>query len=160
MKPFFIAVASVLVLGGAIVVYQQTTSSPDLNTEATSTVQNTSSTPPAPVTSTTTTSTPPVVTTGIVKGTVSIGPLCPVEPCAPNTEAYTSREVIVYRADGVTVVARKHLLANGTYSFSLQSGNYMINVLPQGIRTEPSKPFIVRAQQTTIVDFQIDTGIR
>ena len=74
---------------------------------------------------------------GVVSGKVSIGPICPVEqagvPCPVPTEAYTSREVILYSIDGVTIVKRMNFLSNGTYSFEVKPGTYILNIPRQGI---------------------------
>jgi hypothetical protein len=103
---------------------------------------------------------------GSISGKVTVGPICPVErvdnPCVAPPEAYTSREVIVYLTDGKTVVARKHFNADGTYSFNLKSGNYILGIPQTGIGGGSELPhaFTVKAGDLIRFDFSIDTGIR
>lgn len=109
---------------------------------------------------------PNAVEMGIVSGKVSIGPICPVEqagvPCPVPAEAYTSREVILYSSDGVAIVKRMNFLANGTYSFEVKPGTYILNIPRQGIdsSSELPKTIIVNSGKTTEFNFSIDTGIR
>ncbi len=113
---------------------------------------------------------------GDLKGTVTIGPLCPVEPCGLPSEqvaqVYEARKVIVYRQSTGSKVAEKNLSANGKYAFSLTPGTYIVdvsdaqgNALPlDGNRLEigNAKPQTVeiKSGETLILDFDIDTGIR
>lgn len=105
-------------------------------------------------------------TTGIIKGKVEVGPICPVAqagvPCPVPPEAYTSREIILYAANGTTTISRMHFLANGTYSFQVTPGAYVLNIPQQGIGGSGDVPetIIVKAGQTVEFNFQIDTGIR
>lgn len=100
---------------------------------------------------------------GILKGHATIGPNCPVEregiPCPPPPEAYTSRYIIVYKAGGQTEVARKNFDTKGNYQLELAPGTYIIKTL-SGINYYASKTVEIKANQTTILDFDIDTGIR
>ncbi len=104
---------------------------------------------------------------GVLEGKVSVGPICPVEqvnlPCPVPPSVYTSRELIVYQADGQTPVARQNFSEQGTYHFDLTPGTYIVDIshtggfgsskdLPQGVT--------IKANQTTEFDFSIDTGIR
>lgn len=109
---------------------------------------------------------PDVVTMGIIKGKVTVGPICPVEregvPCPVPQEAYTSREVILHKADGVTIVKRMHFLADGTYSFEVSPGTYIIDIPKQGIGGSGDLPKTVTIEsgETIEFNFSIDTGIR
>ncbi len=104
--------------------------------------------------------------TGTIMGKVSIGPICPVEredvPCPVPPEAYTSREVILYARDGVTVVQRMHFASDGTYRFSIAPGTYVISIPQQGVggSGDVPKTLTVQSGQTVQFDFSIDTGIR
>jgi hypothetical protein len=73
---------------------------------------------------------------------------------------FTSRSVVVYSPDGVTVRTRDTLSTSGTYKLALQPGSYLIQIQPAGIGEGEKKPFTIKALETTIVDFDIDTGIR
>jgi hypothetical protein len=102
--------------------------------------------------------------TGYVKGSVTIGPLCPVEradkPCPVPPETYTSRNVIVYEADQTTIKTKRALSATGSYSIALAPGTYWVQIDPAGIGEGEKKQVSVTAGNTVITDFDIDTGIR
>ena len=109
---------------------------------------------------------PNAVEIGIVSGKVSIGPICPVEregmPCLVPPEDYTSREVILYATDGITIMKRMNFLPDGTYSFQVQPGTYVLNISKQGIdhSSELPKTITLKSGETIEVNFSIDTGIR
>ena len=108
--------------------------------------------------------------TGTLAGNVTVGPLSPVErigvsPTAPPPEIFTSRSLIVYAADGATKVADVPIRAAGlygTYSISLNPGTYVLDVPYTGIgHASPlPKTIIIEGGKTTVVDVDIDTGIR
>ena len=99
---------------------------------------------------------------GTLQGKVTVGPLCPVEPCnldpAQIALAYTNRNVTVY--SGNTVVKEMPLNADGTYSMELVPGTYSIAIVPAGMRAMGPKEAVVNSNQATVLDFEIDTGIR
>ena len=104
---------------------------------------------------------------GYVAGQVSIGPFCPVEqegvPCEVPAEAYTSREVVIYKSDGdidYIETERVPLDKKGNYRIALGPGNYLAQIQPAGIGAGEKKPFTIVSFETTTVDFDIDTGIR
>lgn len=101
---------------------------------------------------------------GYIKGQVNIGPFCPVEregePCKVPPEAYTSREVVVYLSDKVTVQEKINLDSNGNYKIAIGPGSYFIQIVPAGIGEGEKKFAVVKSFETTTVDFDIDTGIR
>lgn len=104
------------------------------------------------------------VAAGYIAGTVNIGPNCPVEregvPCETPEEAYTSREVLVYESDGKNIHERIRILAGGTYWIAVGPGNYFVQISPAGIGPGEMKEVTVKSFETSIVDFDIDTGIR
>lgn len=108
----------------------------------------------------------PVTALGTIKGKADIGPICPVEqpdtPCPVPPEAYTSREVILYLQDGVTEIKRMHFLADGTYSFQVSPGTYVINIPRQGVGGSGNLPktLVVKSGEVIEFNFSIDTGIR
>lgn len=100
---------------------------------------------------------------GILSGKVSIGPLCPVEPChggmMPNP--YAERELVLQSRNGdLTLVL---LEADGEFKTSVKAGTYTINlsncVFMGCTRTLP-KTITIEAGKTTQTDIDIDTGIR
>lgn len=107
-----------------------------------------------------------ISTMGTIKGKVGVGPICPVErvgiPCPVPPEAYTSREIILYASDEITIIKSMHFLADGTYSFQVPAGTYVINIPQQGVGGSKDLPktITVTSGQTVEVDFSIDTGIR
>lgn len=102
--------------------------------------------------------------TGFVKGTVTVGPLCPVErvgkPCPVPPETYTSRNVLVYEVDQTTIKTKRALSATGSYSISLAPGTYWVQIDPAGIGEGEKKQVSVTSGNTVTTDFDIDTGIR
>lgn len=114
---------------------------------------------------------------GVLQGKVSIGPLCPVEPChlSPGqlAKVYEPRKVIVYDQSTKTKIAKLDLNQDGEYSISLKPGKYIIDVtdgkgneLPlekprsRMSRNVHPKEFEIKAGEKFEVNFDIDTGIR
>ena len=50
--------------------------------------------------------------------------------------------------------------ANGNYNIAISPGNYFVQIAPAGIGEGEKKPATVKAFETTVVNFDIDTGIR
>ena len=105
------------------------------------------------------------VAAGYVAGHVRIGPNCPGpeiedKPCQVPPEAYSSREVIVYDSDGITVNVEGKIDTSGNYKIPLGPGKYFIQIQPAGIGPGEKKSVTIESWQTSVVDFDIDTGIR
>ena|SRR3989338_2454671 len=104
------------------------------------------------------------IAAGYVSGHVDIGPICPVEregmPCKIPPEAYSSREVIVYASDGNSIKEKGKIGAEGNYKIALAPGKYFLQIAPAGIGPGEKKPATVKSFETTVVNFDIDTGIR
>lgn len=119
---------------------------------------------PIPTPTPTPNPTPGRIAAGYVAGSVTIGPFCPVEregvPCEVPAEAYTSRSVIVYESNGTTIREKVNLDAKGDYNIPIGPGNYFIQIAPAGIGPGEKKPATVKSFETTMVNFDIDTGIR
>ena len=115
--------------------------------------------------------------TGILKGQVTIGPLCPVEPCNLTPEQiatiYKARKVIIYEKSSLNKIVELQLNAEGKYSIELNTGSYIVdvsdangNALPLDLSQRPQfgnalpQEAEIFSDQTTISDFDIDTGIR
>ena len=99
-----------------------------------------------------------------VTGSVTAGPVCPVEKpgdpaCAPRPVAGA---VLVIRDAGGTEVARATAEATGLYRIALPPGEYMLEPQPvEGYMGTPGPvPFTVRDGAQTSVDVPYDTGIR
>src|SRR3972149_3623217 len=100
--------------------------------------------------------------TGTVTGKVSVGPLCPVEPCDANPLDFSSNQIILesqsgkkttgdLSSDGSFSVAN---LAPGTYQITLKDCDWL------GCASELPQTVTVRAGEITELTINIDTGIR
>jgi hypothetical protein len=107
----------------------------------------------------------PPDSTGILAGNVSIGPLCPVEPCTIDPDrlaaAYAARRIIVSMPGGAVIAEAAPDPYYG-YSFVLRPGSYVVDIQHQGIDLSPDLPktVTIRAGDTVRLDISIDTGIR
>lgn len=105
-----------------------------------------------------------ILDAGYVRGHVTLGPFCPVMqegvPCDVPSEAYTSRTALVYKEDGMTVHTKVPLDTKGDYTISLDPGTYWVQIEPAGIGAGEKKQVIIAPLHTSVVDFDIDTGIR
>jgi hypothetical protein len=120
---------------------------------------------PTPSSSPTVSPTPEIKQKGVLEGRLTIGPLCPVEPCNISDEqkrlAYVARKIQVYMLDKKTLVAETTAdyktemfrmdLPVGRYSVTVTNGN-LNNFEPKDINIEPNK--------TTTLNLDVDTGIR
>jgi hypothetical protein len=110
---------------------------------------------------------PEAVSPGFLEGSVSIGPLCPVEPCniPPErlAEVYASRSVIVSWKDTGKVVAVVSLNADGSYRVALPPGVFVVDTNRTGgvggARGLPAD-VVIESNKTVRLDIDIDTGIR
>jgi hypothetical protein len=82
------------------------------------------------------------------------------EPVPP--EVYTSRELLIYKPNGKTLVQRVQFNADGTYAVALKPGTYLLDLPSEGIEHAKQLPqtITLEAGETRIFDFDIDTGIR
>ncbi len=103
---------------------------------------------------------------GFLEGTVTIGPLCPVEPCQISPEqlaaVYAARKVIVYNSDRTSVIKERSLDQNGRYSAELEVGKYIVDIKHVGIDRSPDVPTAISIEpgKTVTLNIGIDTGIR
>jgi hypothetical protein len=103
--------------------------------------------------------------TGTLTGTVTIGPLCPVEPCTLSRDqlvaAYAARPIIIATQSGATVATVTADPATG-YTVDLQPGTYVVDIRHQGPGGSPELPAVVTIHrgETVRLDISIDTGIR
>lgn len=102
---------------------------------------------------------------GTLTGYVTIGPLCPVEPCTvPQDQlaaAYAARTIIISNMGG-SVIAEAVPDPHSGYSITLKPGTYRLDIRYRGIDRSPDLPktVIIRAGETVQLDISIDTGIR
>ncbi len=105
-----------------------------------------------------------VTSNGTLTGNVSIGPLCPVEPCSiPHDQVLAA-----YRARPITITTREGNFVGSVvadpetgYSISLRPGTYVVDSRHQGVGgSNLPKTVIIQAGETVRLDISIDTGIR
>ena len=103
--------------------------------------------------------------TGTLTGKVSIGPLCPVEPCTiPHDRlvaAYAARPITISTPSGAFVTTVTADPESG-YMVALKPGTYVVAIPKQGIGGSQELPATVtiRSGETVRLDISIDTGIR
>ena len=108
--------------------------------------------------------------TGVLKGKISIGPICPVETvppqpqCLPTIQTYKTWATAVWTLDKKTKIATLDPNLDGTYQLSLPSGYYIIDFdvarsNSVGGSNLPST-ISISDKDTTSLDITIDTGIR
>lgn len=110
-----------------------------------------------------------VSTTGTLSGTMTIGPVCPVEsvtnPCKPTPEMYAARKVAVYTSsDKKTLVTTLTPARDGTFSASLAPGSYYVAMATSqsgvGSATGVPATIVIKSGATTRLAIAVDTGIR
>ena len=106
---------------------------------------------------------------GILSGTVSIGPLCPVERippdpgCQPTLETYKAWPVAVWTSGKKTKIEQIAVAADGTFRVELSPGSYVVDAENprSGIgRSNLPANVAIKAGETTTLNVNFDTGIR
>lgn len=104
--------------------------------------------------------------TGILKGNVTIGPVCPVETqnalCKPTAEMYAAAKVFVYTENGKTLLKTLIPDASGNFSTTLNEGKYYIDMFHQAIGGTTGVPATVTivSGKPVVMSLHVDTGIR
>ena len=101
---------------------------------------------------------------------VTVGPLCPVEPCNRNADdirkVYEAYTFTVKEAKTGKVVLEKTLTYNGTRgvlkSTNMSIGDFEIDFSPKSFFNKQGfpRPFNIEKSKTTQLEILIDTGIR
>ncbi len=101
---------------------------------------------------------------------VTIGPLCPTEPCNRTADdirkVYEAYTFTVKEAKTGKVVLEKTLSYNGTNgvlkSTDMLVGEYELDFSPKSFFTKQGfpRPFTIEKSKTTQLEVSIDTGIR
>jgi len=102
---------------------------------------------------------------GTLTGNVTIGPLCPVEPCTvPHDRlvaAYAARPITISTSGGAAISS---VIADPDtgYTVSLKPGTYIVDIPHQGIGGSRELPATVtiRGGETVRLNISVDTGIR
>ena len=108
---------------------------------------------------------------GTLEGTVSIGPIWPVErpgetpPVSP--EVFAARKIMVYDEQGKKLMETVDITqigqgVEGRYSIQLKPGDYVVDINKAGIdhSAEVPRTVEIKTGQTVTLDISIDTGIR
>ena len=107
---------------------------------------------------------------GVLKGTISIGPICPVETippqpgCLPTRDTYNNYATAVWTSDKKSKVATIIPNLDGTYQIDLPAGDYVLNFVTArtfgaGGSNLPTA-FSIADKDTLTLNISIDTGIR
>ena len=106
---------------------------------------------------------------GLLEGTISIGPICPVESdpprpeCLPTAETYKAYPVTIWTSDGRRKITQLNPLPDGSFRAELDPGRYMVILEKEnaaiGSSNLPSE-IIINSGEETFFNINIDTGIR
>jgi hypothetical protein len=100
---------------------------------------------------------------GVVYGQVSIGPLCPVEPCdSPASDVYSSRSLVIEPSNGGEQV-KVELTPDGWFKWQLKPGTYTLTLTDctfMGCDAALPVKVDVLLGQVSELRIDIDTGIR
>ena len=104
---------------------------------------------------------------GFLEGKITIGPLCPVESvppdpaCQPTQETYNTWPIVVWTKNKITKVAIIVPELNGGYKIDLPEGTYFIDLDKQHpFGKNLPATIVIKAYETSLLDINIDTGIR
>lgn len=106
---------------------------------------------------------------GVLKGKITIGPLCPVETvppqsnCLPTLETYKTWATAVWSLNRKTKVVILSPAVDGNYLVSIPSGRYIVDYEgTQNYRTGSNLPSAITVfpKDTVVFNINIDTGIR
>jgi hypothetical protein len=77
-------------------------------------------------------------------------------------DVYAAREIVVFKEDGHTEVARLKIDSQGNFRSSLPVGTYVVDINHIGIDMAKGYPKTIEIvpQQVTSLEVDIDTGIR
>ena len=107
-----------------------------------------------------------VKSTGLLKGKVDIGPLCPQEPCNPSAErlkqVYASYLIVVADSANEKDVYQITIQDDGSFQKELPPGQYFAWIKPVTGGTFYTKPLSVHIykKKTATVLLEYDTGMR
>ena len=106
---------------------------------------------------------------GFLEGVISIGPICPVErippdpACLPTAETYKAYPVSVWTSNGKRKIAQINPALDGSFRTELAPGNYLV-ILEKEQNTVGGSNLpievLINSQDKTILNINIDTGIR
>ncbi len=104
---------------------------------------------------------------GSLTGKVTIGPLCPVEPCDMTPEqiefAYSERKILIYPAGDTTILYKVlNVHPDSLYHVQLLTGTYIVDINHIGMDRSGDVPakITIGPGKTDTLNIDIDTGIR
>lgn len=107
---------------------------------------------------------------GVLKGKITIGPLCPVETippqpqCLPTADTYKTWQTSVWNLNETTKIVNITPDLSGNYQINLPVGEYVVdfeNKIKLSIQNSNLPVKIkINNQDSTKLDINIDTGIR
>ncbi|MCP4978052.1 MAG: hypothetical protein GY931_18030 [Maribacter sp.] len=104
---------------------------------------------------------------GLLTGTISIGPLCPVETfppdpnCQPTDATFKTWPIGVWTADKKSKLGILEPNLDGSFNFDLPEGDYFIDLeLEHLFGTTLPETIKIEADKTVFLEIVIDTGIR
>lgn len=107
---------------------------------------------------------------GMLDLKVTIGPLCPVEPCNKTAVElaiiYESYSLIISSLTTKEVVLESKVLYNGSNGSvkanTIAVGEYELNIKPENVFTKRGFPKIIKIEKdkTTSLVIDVDTGLR
>ena len=107
--------------------------------------------------------------TGVLKGKITIGPLCPVETippdpaCSPTLQTYKTWATAVWKPDKKTKLVTLNPTIDGNYLIAIPAGDYIIDfdtIKTYKAGSDLPARIAVLPNDTTIFNISIDTGIR
>lgn len=105
---------------------------------------------------------PKVEESGFISGIVTIGPLCPVEPCPdPQPDIFSSRKIILIPEIGETLIF--DLSPEGSFEAAVQPGHYELDISNcEFLGCQNTLPIKIEINQneSLSIEIMIDTGIR
>ena len=105
---------------------------------------------------------------GLLEGTISIGPICPVETdppspeCLPTAETYKAYPVGIWTQDGRRRITQITPALDGSFSVGLVPGQYLIKLDKENTIGGSNLPVtvVITTLEKSILNIDIDTGIR
>lgn len=105
---------------------------------------------------------------GLLEGTISIGPICPVETdppspeCLPTAETYKAYPVGIWTQDGRRRIIQINPDLDGSFSVGLVPGQYLIKLDKDNVIGGSNLPvtIVISSLEKTNLNIDIDTGIR
>ena len=108
-----------------------------------------------------------IVEKGFLEGKVTIGPLCPLETvppdpaCQPSQDTYDAWPIVIWTADKKTKIATIDPDLDGNYVIDLPNGSYLVDLDRQHrFNKSLPAPIIIEPNKTSLLNIDIDTGIR